>query len=302
MTGLNAPLLFRPFPGSLWNQRADYLPVDPYSDAIVKAIGNVGLAVDAEVPYLVTHRQKMVPVTVGVGDNDPVYIEASDWAVGNVCKAPFPLEPSWTQKGFNPNAQDYHGIVVDLDRGFSYEAEGLNLVNGQWQALTLAVWNLHKNDDLQRPATWPASCGGGCSWMGGLVTYDEAVRDEINHALMFTLAPASFPYGDDAWATPPCYHPLQADAPNDPNLACGVGTRFVLRPDFDDSQLPVICQAFTNALKVYGMILTDRGGPMRIAATGDTRWPSLSALSAVKATDFRVLVRQPRYTYSNYPK
>ena len=177
--GINGSLCgFRPFSSSsLWNTRAEPMPSDAKSAAIVASIGKARLFIDHEVPYIVVDSrfQPMVPVTLSA-DGHP---KASDFCQGGVCQAPFPLNVDWTQKGQNPGAADYHGIVVDRARGVSWEAEGLNFVNGQWQAQIVTMWNLYGGDQ-QRPWLTPSATAAGNSWMASLLTYDEAAADQVN--------------------------------------------------------------------------------------------------------------------------
>ena len=139
--------------------------------------------------------------------------------------------------------------------------------------------------------------------MASLLTYDEAAADQVNHALGFTLSPKHFPNIKDVWFTPPAMMPITSDGTSD-RLAVGMGTRFVLRADFDEAGYPPIALSIIHALKKYGMILMDRGGDMYIAATGDPRWPSdqLRALWKIMPTDFRVVKTQPRYGYNWHPR
>jgi len=299
--GINGQLCgFRPFsPKSLWNTRADSMPTDPQSAAILASIGKARLFIDPEVPYIVvdSRSQPMVPVTITAAQ-----MRASDFCQGRVCQAPFPLNVDWTQKGHSPRAQDYHGIVVDRARRVSWEAEGLNFVNGQWQAQILTRWDLYGGDQ-QGPWLKPSANAAGTSWMASLLTYDEAAADQVNHALAFTLSPRHFPNIKDVWFTPPATMPIQSNGTSDP-LAVGMGTRFVLRADFNEAGYPPIARSIIHALKEYGMILMDRGGDMYIAATGDARWPSeqLRTLWKIMPTDFRVVNTQPHYGYHAYPR
>lgn len=300
--GINGNLCgFRPFsPSSLWNTRADSMPTDPQSAAMLAAIGRARLFVNHELPYIVvdSRTQPMVPVTI-TATNAP---RGFDFCQGHVCQAPFPLDVGWTQKGQNPAAKDFHGIVVDRARGVSWEAEGLNFVNGQWQAGVVARWDLY-GGDRQRPFLIPSGNAAGTSFMASLLTYDEAAADQINHALGFTLSPKHFPGRKDVWFTPPATMPIASNGTSDP-LAVGMGTRFVLRADFDETGYPPIAKAIIHALKKYGMILTMRGADMYITATGDSRWPNdqLKTLWKIMPTDFRVVNTQPRYGYHSYPK
>lgn len=299
--GLNGQMCgFRPFSSdSLWNTRADSMPTDPKSTAILESIGRARLFIDHEVPYIVvdSRTQPMVPVTLTAP-----HARAMDICHGRVCQMPFPLNVDWTQKGHSPRAQDFHGIVVDRATGISWEAEGLNFVDGHWEARNITRWDLYGGDH-QGPWLKPSANAAGTSWMASLLTYDEAAADQVNHALGFTLAPRHFPNMRDVWFTPPATMPIASNGTSDP-LAVGMGTRFVLRADFNEAGYPPIARAIIHGLKKYGMILMDRGADMYIAATADDRWPNdqLRTLWKIMPTDFRVIKTEPRYGYHSVPK
>ncbi len=299
--GINGQLCgFRPFSSSsLWNTPADSMPTDPKSAAILKSIGRARLFIDHEVPYIVVDSGSQPMVQVFLTARVPP--QASGFCHDRVCQAPFPLSVDWTQKGQNRGAEDYHGIVVDRAQGVSWEAEGLSFVNGQWQAQVVTRWDLY-GGDKQGPWLVPSANAAGTSWMASLLTYDEAAADQVNHALGFTLSTRHLPSLKDVWFTPPAMMPIHSNGTSDP-LAVGMGTRFVLRADFDEAGYPPIARSIIHGLKKYGMILMDAGGDMYIAATGDARWPSdqLKTLWKIMPTDFRVVNTQPRYSYHVYP-
>jgi hypothetical protein len=135
--------------------------------------------------------------------------------------------------------------------------------------------------------------------MGGLLTYDDAAADQVNHALIFTLSPQEFPNRNaPVWFTPPAMMPLKSDGTS-VAYPVGTGTRFVLRADFDETGYGPTAKAIIHALKKYGMILLLRGSDMYVTATGDSRWSysEIKSLRRIMPSDFRVVLTQPRYTW-----
>ena len=117
----------------------------------------------------------------------------------------------------------------------------------------------------------------------GLVRYDEVARGHIDHALRFTVEQTrrAFIY--------PARH-LNADDSTDPNLP-PMGLRLRLRADFDTSGFPRPVRVVLTALKRYGMIVADDGGPWYISGVPDRRWndDALHVIDGVTGADFEVV-------------
>jgi hypothetical protein len=70
-----------------------------------------------------------------------------------------------------------------------------------------------------------------------------------------------------------------------------MGQRFRLRSSFDVAGLSPETQVILTALKEYGMILADNGGPWFLSGARDSRWPSreISELRRLRGSDFEAI-------------
>ena len=105
---------------------------------------------------------------------------------------------------------------------------------------------------------------------------------EISHALRFTVPETQRAY------VYPATHFASDDA--NPDLP-PMGLRVRLKAGFDISSYPPEVQVILRALKKYGMIVADNGGPWYISGAPDPRWndDALHAISQVKGSDFEVV-------------
>ena len=80
------------------------------------------------------------------------------------------------------------------------------------------------------------------------------------------------------------------DAPADPTLP-PMGIRVRLRPTFDISGFPPQTRVILQALKDYGMILTDSGPAWSITGAPDPRWDNndLHSLETLHGAEFDVV-------------
>jgi hypothetical protein len=116
----------------------------------------------------------------------------------------------------------------------------------------------------------------------GLVRYDEVARGEITHALRFTV-----PETQRAFLFPASHFASDSNNPALPPM----GMRVRLRASYDISGFPSEVQVILRALKKYGMIVADNGGPWYISGAPDARWndDALHAISRVQGADFEVV-------------
>jgi hypothetical protein len=70
-----------------------------------------------------------------------------------------------------------------------------------------------------------------------------------------------------------------------------MGLRVRLKASFDVSPFPAHVRVILTALKRYGMIVADNGGPWYISGAPDPRWndDALHAITEVKGGDFEVV-------------
>ena len=274
--GPGAPIDFQLFPAdNPWNTDISAAPVDPRSSAYLASMGlGTGLHPDFGttwnggpngIPYvLVPGTQPKIPMTF-------YYADESD-------PGPYPI-PLGAPIEYG---SDHHILTLDVDNRILYEVYDAhyNASLGRWECGSGAVWNLNSN--ALRPDGWTSADAAGLPMLPGLVRYDEVSSGEITHALRFTVEDSQRAY------ISPATHFASDDT--DPNLP-PMGLRVRLRAGFDVSGYPGEVQVILRALKKYGMIVADNGGPWYISGAPDPRWDddALSAISQVKGSDFEVV-------------
>jgi len=175
---------------------------------------------------------------------------------------------------------DHHILIVDRDACVLYELYDANRNAGRWEAGSGAIWNLRSN--LLRPDGWTSADAAGLPILPGLVRYDEVARGIINHALRFTA-----PDTRNAHLYPARHH---AGASNNPALP-PMGLRVRLKASVDISHFSSQNRAILTALKRFGMILADNGGPWFITGISDKRWneEDLNELKRIQGSAFEAV-------------
>jgi len=278
--GADKPIGFRLFPASSpWNADVSDLPVHPLSPTYLAAMGlDTGLHPDFGttwngapngIPYVIVRRgQRRVPISFSYRDeSDP---------------GPYPIPRDAPIEGGSASDGDRHIIVLDKDRRLLYEVYDAHYDarHGRWRAGSGAIWDLRVN--TVRPDGWTSADAAGLPMLPGLVRYDEVQRGEIRHALRFTVSRTQRAY------LYPATH--FASSSIDPTLP-PMGLRVRLRADYplDGFSRPV--RVILTALKRYGMLVADNGGPWYISGAPDPRWNDdvLHELSRVRGRDFEVV-------------
>ena len=152
--------------------------------------------------------------------------------------------------------------------------------DGSWAAGSGAVFDL--SGYTLRPAGWTSADAAGLAILPGLVRYDEVAAGEITHALRFTA-----PSTRQAYVWPARHYASSITDTAYPPM----GQRFRLKSSFDTSGYPSQAQIILNALKKYGMILSDNGASWYITGAPDERWDNdaLHTLHQLKGTDFEAV-------------
>jgi hypothetical protein len=278
--GPNRPIPFRLFPAdSPWNTDISALPVHPRSGTYLRSMG-LGTEIHPDfgtvwngapngIPYvLVRGSQKRVPIRFYYGsESDP---------------GPYPIPRNAPVEGGPQSDADRHVLVVDADRRLLYEVYDAHYdaARGRWNAGSGAVWDLRANS--VRPDTWTSADAAGLPMLAGLVRYDEVKSGEITHALRFTVRETQRAY------VYPATH-FASDL-TDRDLP-PMGLRVRLRADYPVGGLPREVQVILRALKKYGMIVADNGGPWYISGAPDPRWDddALHQITQVQGSDFEVV-------------
>jgi len=269
---------------NIWNTAIDHLPVHPLSDAYVTTIGaGTGLKADfgsgtwnggpIGIPYTVVDSQQ-----AGVQVQFE-YADESD-------TGPYPIPAGALVEGGPQSSGDRHVLVLEQDNCILYELyAAYPQNNGNWEAGSGAIYDLHNND--LRPETWTSADAAGLPVLPGLVRYDEIAAGEITHALRFTV-----PQTQRAFIWPGRHFAANNTAQNFPPM----GLRMRLKADFNISGFSPAVQIILAALKKYGMLLSDNGSPWYISGVPDERWDNdiLQELrnvpgSALEAVDVSML-------------
>jgi serine/threonine-protein kinase len=221
--------------------------------------------------------------------------------------APVPLPPGGNIEGNSDyhcaDNGDCHLLVYQGSR--LYELYIADVTGGKpggaFTGSCLVIWDLTK--DIWQPAAPPNfGRGDGCNGadagdmpMAPLVlTADDVRSGTIKHAFRFTLPNANI-------RSSVYVHPAtHIGGPQGGSNTLPYGARLRLRGDFDISTISDAGgRAVAQALKTYGMFLTD-GGHLFITATTDVGdVMSTSALKKLKATDFEMVDGGTRINWHN---
>jgi hypothetical protein len=268
------------FPASNpWNQRVDRLPVAPDSAAIISSIG-LDEHVHADFGSGIWNGGPIgIPITVVRGTQRKVavqfeYADESD-------RGPYPIPRNVKIEGGRASDGDRHAIIVDRDRCRLYELFALHpTAGGGWRAGSGAIWNLRSN--RLRPAGWTSADAAGLAIFPGLARYDEVARGRIDHALRFTVRRTRRAF----------VHPARHFASNatDPSLP-PMGLRVRLKASFPTGSFPRQARVVLEALKRYGMFVSDNGSDWYITGAPDPRWSNaeLHTLHRVPGSAFEVV-------------
>ena len=152
--------------------------------------------------------------------------------------------------------------------------------DGSWTAGSGAIFDL--NGYGLRADGWTSADAAGLAILPGLVRYEEVAAGEITHAIRFTV-----PQTQKAYLWPARHFASSQTGLQYPPM----GQRFRLKASFDTSGYPPQARVVLEALKKYGMILSDNGGAWYISGVPDNRWDNddLHTLQQVKGSDFEAV-------------
>ena len=259
----------------IWNTRIDSLPVDSRSADYIGTIGSTaylhadfgsGLweGTPIGIPYTVVNGSQPKKTVVFE------YADESD-------SGPYPIPDNPLIEG----GSDHHMVIIDKDAKILYELFAAEKqADGSWTAGSGAIFDL--SGYTLRPSGWTSADAAGLAILPGLVRYDDVSTGEINHALRFTA-----PSTGKAYVWPARHYASSITDPAYPPM----GQRFRLKSSFDTSGYPSQAQIVLNALKKYGMILSDNGAPWYISGAPDERWDNdaLHTLHQLRGSDFEAV-------------
>ena len=259
----------------IWNTRVDSLPVDPRSAAYVSTIGNYSYLHADFGSGLYEGNLIGIPWNIVNGSQAKktisfAYADESD-------PGPFPVPDNPLVEG----GSDHHLLIIDRDTKMLYELFAAEKqADGSWSAGSGAIFNL--SGYSLRPGGWTSADAAGLAILPGLARYDEVNDGEISHALRFTA-----PTTRQAYLWPARHYASSITDPVYPAM----GQRFRLKASFNTSGYPYQAQIVLQALKKYGMILSDNGAPWYINGAPDDRWnnDALHTLHQLKGSDFEAV-------------
>lgn len=275
--------LFFPADNDVWNMPVDQMPIDPYSDAILRnhSGGNIsGLVyVECVLPYnVIDTRVDHVPF-IKIRGIDPSY---DDPATDS-----FPFRDGmrmqagrWENDPANVNEKsDHHFLVVDSGAKMLYEIYQLRKTNGEWYHEGAARFDLNSNKP--RSTVYQTSAdAAGLPIFPGLVRVDEIERGEINHALRMTLNLTFQGYVKPAvHCTTTGYTSNDGDGHWAP-----MGMRLRLKAEVKEADFPKEASVIIRCLKKYGVIIADNGKNFAISGTDDCRFTKYPGFRQKKGT------------------
>lgn len=175
---------------------------------------------------------------------------------------------------------DRHAIAVDVDNCVLYELYRAFPQSSSWTADSGAIFDLSSNE--LRPATWTSADAAGLLIMPGLVTYDEVMSGEIEHAIRFTV-----PQTRREFVWPARHYASTLTGTQYPRM----GERFRLKASVDITPFPPEVQVILRAMKKYGIMLADNGSAWFISGKPDPRWndDNLRTFSQLLGSNFEAV-------------
>jgi hypothetical protein len=264
-----------------WNEPVAGLPVANHSAQMVANIGlNASVMPDFGSPVYKGEVPIGDPVTIVANRTRWVHVRFRWPSQSN--RGPYPLPRRVSIQGGPNSSGDRHVIVVDRQNCRDYELWRAFPHDGGrwWSAGAGAIFNLRSN--RMRPAGWTSADAAGLSMLAGLPRYSEVKSGAIDHALRFS-APCTarrYVYPARHWA----YSCAGRWLPP-------MGARLRLKANVNIAGMPYQARVIAVALKRYGLILADDGGPWEIQGAPNPHWndKALLALERLKGRDFEVV-------------
>jgi hypothetical protein len=263
-----------------WNQRVDRLPVAKDSATLIRSIG-LDSAVHPDFGSGLYDGHRIgIPFAVISGRQTRKTRPKFDYA-DESDPGPYPIPVNVPIEGApHPDDGDRHALIVDRDTCTLYELYALRRSGSGWAAGSGAIWSLRSN--RLRPAGSTSADAAGLPILPGLARYEEVAAGSIDHALRFTA-----PRTRRAYIYPARHYASDSTDPALPPM----GLRVRLEAGVDISSYPPQARVVLEALKRYGMFLTDNGSPWYISGAPDPRWSNddLHSLGRLTGADFEVV-------------
>lgn len=267
-----------------WNEDISGLPVASNSTSMVNLIGSgTSLALNRDMNFVLVppnQTRKNVNLVDYPDESDPGPYPVPD----NTPIEGYPVDDTRTlannQLDSPVQGGDRHGIIVDPGNGYVYEFwQMVRNSSYAWTASNEATFGLRTN--TLRPNGWTSGDAAGLPIFPAIPRYDECERGMVEHALRFTVQNSR-----NAYVYPATHMASSKTNPDYPRM----GERFRLKAGVNIGGMSKHPKAVALALKKYGMFMADNGGNWRISAGSDPRLANLNELTALRGSDFEVVV------------
>jgi hypothetical protein len=280
-----------------WTEDVSGLSKDPRSDAIVAALASMGgwgngnvLQIDFSIPLFFgdasTPRQTITAPPAasycyGGPDCDPVPLPMPLPSDGNTeGSTDYTCDTSYATDGQG----DCHVLVVARDEKKLYELYNATQSGSGFTALGAFVWDLTRAyPDNLRGDQCTSADAAGFPIAGLLPTADEVAAGAVKHAIRFILP-------NERMANAAYVHPAShAGGPSSTNAdAPPYGVRFRLMASFDETTFSAGEKVILQAMKTYGMLLSD-GGNIALTFADDRTTTAKWAAQGITAQSFEAI-------------
>lgn len=202
----------------------------------------------------------------------------------------FPVPYPWQSSFKIEPAGDAHAVVLDTSTCHLYESYSTHYSGGSLSAYSGANWDLRTG--FKPLASGPSAMASGLSIFAGMVKWEEVQSGAIHHALNWE-APAHT-VGNGIYVHPAS--DAESYTFNGSGYALPYGAHLRLKASFNISNFPPQARIVAQAMKTYGIFLSDTGSYgnglyFANALNGSDPWNSsdLNALGNLKISDFEVL-------------
>jgi hypothetical protein len=180
----------------------------------------------------------------------------------------------------NPTAGsgDGHLLCFDVAGQKTYELFSASPSGTGWQAASGAIFDLTSNGE--RPSGWTSACAYGYTLVVPEVKYEEVQSGAINHAIGMTVPDTENAYN---W-------PANHLAGNN-SAGCPMGQYWRMKSSTNLSNLGPQAKIIAQAMKTYGMIVTQNGSAWYINGAPNANWDNndLSTLKTLTGSDLEAI-------------
>ncbi|HEY8313544.1 MAG TPA: LamG-like jellyroll fold domain-containing protein [Candidatus Baltobacteraceae bacterium] len=208
----------------------------------------------------------------------------------------FPVQYPWASSYKIEPLGDAHAMVLDTATCHLYESYSTSFSGGALSAYSGANWNTTQPFVSMRAGS-PSAMASGLSIFGGMVKWEEVQSGTVNHALNWAAtAHTVSQWGFVSPASSTDGLPFTGSS----SYQLPYGAHLRLKASFDTSRLGPQAKIVAQAMKTYGIYLSDTGSSGNAlyfanALNGSNPWnrSDLSTLGTIHISDFDVLKLPP---------